>query len=501
MRREVGRLGAVAQPVAHADRELVERREHVELRQRERRDPVQPHGVAQRDQVEPAAAALTRPVAVPNSPPSSRTRSWSAPSISVGNGPSPTRVTYAFATPMIASIRFGPMPTPDRGRAGDRARRGDERIRAVVEVEQRALRALEQDEALAVAQRAVDEQRRVGDVRPQPLREALVARRELLELERLGAVDALEPDVLLGERDLDLLAQDLRLEQVLDADPEPRRLVRVGRADPALGRADLQLRRAAARSPWSMRDVPRHDQVRVARDAHAARSRSRAPRARRARRRRPRGSITQPAPRTHSLPRRIPDGHVAELVRLAVGDDRVAGVRAALVAADEVGVLREQVDDLALALVAPLRADDHGRGHGPECALRGGRPERRRRLGVHAGRRARITRMLVPARARRSQPRSCSSRARPCGACGRRASPARSSSSQAWSATAREALVAAAQVKRSLGSTRSPAGRSAGQVGELRVALQERELDRVGRAVAVLREITSARPCWSDSSL
>ena len=58
VRREVARLGAVPQPVARADRQLVERREDVELRQRERRDPVHAHRVAQRDEVEPAAAAL-----------------------------------------------------------------------------------------------------------------------------------------------------------------------------------------------------------------------------------------------------------------------------------------------------------------------------------------------------------------------------------------------------------------------------------------------------------
>ena len=40
----------------------------------------------------------------------------------------------------------------------------------------------------------------------------------------------------------------------------------------------------------------------------------------------------------------------------------------ALVAADDVRLAREQVDDLALALVAPLRADDHGGGHGPHPA-------------------------------------------------------------------------------------------------------------------------------------
>ena len=51
-------------------------------------------------------------------------------------------------------------------------------------------------------------------------------------------------------------------------------------------------------------------------------------------------------------------------------DDRVPGVRAALVAADEVGVLGEQVDDLALALVAPLRADDDGRRHARSVPIR-----------------------------------------------------------------------------------------------------------------------------------
>ena len=44
--------------------------------------------------------------------------------------------------------------------------------------------------------------------------------------------------------------------------------------------------------------------------------------------------------------------------------DGVAGVGAALVAGDDVDVGREQVDDLAFALVAPLGADDDGDGHG-----------------------------------------------------------------------------------------------------------------------------------------
>src|SRR5207244_7238609 len=46
-----------------------------------------------------------------------------------------------------------------------------------------------------------------------------------------------------------------------------------------------------------------------------------------------------------------------DLVRLAVDDDRVTRVGPALVAADEIGILRKQVDDLALPLISPLRAD------------------------------------------------------------------------------------------------------------------------------------------------
>jgi hypothetical protein len=44
--------------------------------------------------------------------------------------------------------------------------------------------------------------------------------------------------------------------------------------------------------------------------------------------------------------------------------DRVPRVRAAVEPDDEVRLLREDVDDLALPLVAELRANDNGAGHG-----------------------------------------------------------------------------------------------------------------------------------------
>src|SRR6266487_3260016 len=77
----------------------------------------------------------------------------------------------------------------------------------------------------------------------------------------LDAVNALQPDVLLRERDLDLLAQDLRIEEVLHTDPEPRRFVRVARADPPSCRPDLQLSEPPFRRLVDC-DMPRHNQVR-----------------------------------------------------------------------------------------------------------------------------------------------------------------------------------------------------------------------------------------------
>ena len=54
----------------------------------------------------------------------------------------------------------------------------------------------------------------------------------------------------------------------------------------------------------------------------------------------------------------MPEGISDRTVLCAVDDERVAGVVPALEARDRRGALGQQVDDLALALVAPLGADD-----------------------------------------------------------------------------------------------------------------------------------------------
>ena len=217
--------------------------------------------------------------------------------------------------------------------------RGHERIRAVVEVEQRPLRAFEQDARARRAtrgRRAATCRRRTAAAAARSPRSAPPAPPSSSGSD---AVDALEPDVLLGERDLDLLAQDLRVEQVLHADPEPRRLVGVRRARCRAWSCRSAACRAAARCAWSIATC--HGMIRCA-SPETRTQRGRDP-ARlelvQLRRANTSGSTTQPAPMTHSLPCRIPDGIVADLERLAVDDDRVPGVRPALVAADEVGVL------------------------------------------------------------------------------------------------------------------------------------------------------------------
>ena len=59
-----------------------------------------------------------------------------------------------------------------------------------------------------------------------------------------------------------------------------------------------------------------------------------------------------------------------QLVGLVADHERVAGVVPALVAGDDVGALGEEVDDLALALVAPLRPDDDRERHRATPAAR-----------------------------------------------------------------------------------------------------------------------------------
>ena len=70
------------------------------------------------------------------------------------------------------------------------------------------------------------------------------------------------------------------------------------------------------------------------------------------------GSTTTPLPMTQVMPSMQDAGRQQPQHELAsVGVDGVAGVVAALIAGDDREVRRQQIDDLALAFVAPLRSE------------------------------------------------------------------------------------------------------------------------------------------------
>ena len=249
----------------------------------------------------------------------------------------------------------------DACRAGDRVRGGDEGIGAVVEIEQRPLRALEEHRPAGV-ERVPAELGGVGDVVLEAVAvgDVLLGHRVQVELRVLGV--RAEELALRLHRGHDLLAQDLLVEQVLDADPEARGLVGVAGPDAALGRADLAA--AELRLPGRVEEhVVGHDHVRVGGDPQVGGGHAAPLQALDLVGEHLRVDDDAVADRAQGSRVQDPRGDQVQLELLVVADDRVAGVVAALEAHDDVGPLGEQVGHLALALVAPLGADDHQSRH------------------------------------------------------------------------------------------------------------------------------------------
>ena len=167
--------------------------------------------------------------------------------------------------------------------------------------------------------------------------------------------------LLLGlQRGADLGPQDLLVEQVLDADAEPQRLVGVAGADAAAGGADRELAQLGLAGRVEQHVVG-HDQVGVGGDPQVADADPGSFEARRSRPSSTRGSTTTPLPITQVFSEwRMPEGIRWNLnsspSRTIVWPALLPPWKRTII----VGPLGEQVGDLALALVAPLGADyDH----------------------------------------------------------------------------------------------------------------------------------------------
>ena len=148
--------------------------------------------------------------------------------------------------------------------------------------------------------------------------------------------------------------------EVLHADGAPAHLVLVGRADAAPGGADLALAGRGLAQHVELA-VQRQDERGVLGDAQVGRGHGHAPACQPLDLLAERPGIDDHAVAEHRELARAhhAGGQQRQLVGLVADDEGVAGVVPALEAHDNVGPLRQPVDDLALALVAPLGADHH----------------------------------------------------------------------------------------------------------------------------------------------
>ena len=347
--------------VAHAHRHRLQPGEHVQLGEEEVGDAVDPRGVAADHGVEPPAAArpaggdpdlaadLAQPLA-------HRVEQLGRERAGADAG------GVRLEDPDHPGDPGGADARADRGAACRRVRAGHVGVGAVVDVEQRALAALEQDR-LAALERLVEQQAGVGD----PVGEAAPVLQhrvdDLVDVQRAPVVDLHQDLVLQLERGLDLLVEDLLVEHVRDPDADARDLVLVGRADAAAGGADLGL----AEEPLGdlvHGHVVRHDQVRIRADQQARRVDAAGLQP---------GQLVQQHAGVHddAVADHVPragreDARRDEVQRevLPVGQhDGVPGVVAALIAHHPLHGPPQQVRGLALALVAPLGADEHDRRH------------------------------------------------------------------------------------------------------------------------------------------
>jgi hypothetical protein len=242
----------------------------------------------------------------------------------------------------------------------------------VIDVEHGGLARLE-EHRLALVERAVQHERRVIDHGAQALGELQQFLHDLVDLDGATVVDLHEQVVLLVERALDLLAQDVLVEEVLDADADAVDLVGVRRPDAATGRADLALAEEPLRDLVEGAVVVRDD-VRVGADTQA-------------------GDIdTAGGERIELLEQHldVDDDTVGDdrddargedarwqqvqRVLLVADDDGVASVVATVELDDVVDAVAEEVGGLAFTFVAPLGADEHDCGHARSSQIFGDEP-------------------------------------------------------------------------------------------------------------------------------
>ena len=143
--------------------------------------------------------------------------------------------------PSTKPVALGPKPEPAGGGAADRVRAGDERIGAVIDIEQHALRAFEQDPRACLAHFVAGASTPAGRIAARKAR-FRAGRRAALAVDRRLA-EAGAQRVMMRAKPVELRLERVEMGEVAHADRAAADLVLIGRADAAPGRADLALAR------------------------------------------------------------------------------------------------------------------------------------------------------------------------------------------------------------------------------------------------------------------
>ena len=344
--------------VADANLDRIDPGQNVELGERERPHPVDASGVTGEHRVEPSDPPRTPGGAA-------ELVAFFAQRIGEIAGELARKRARADSRRISladAEHRFE-IARPDAGAAEDCARdatrRGHVRVGAVIDVEHRAVGALEQH-ALAGVDRLADERAGVAQIREQPAARFFHRVDRFVGLDRLGLEQCFQVRVLLDDVAAEFLLEKFEIEQIFEAQSHPSHLVFVGRADSESGRADRTLAQPRLASAID-RQMIRHHHVRFVTDleqtvvgemAAALEVRDFAEQCDRI--------DDQPVADYASFAgMERAGGHQPQHKLLAADHQRVSRVVSALEAYDHIGVGRQHIDDFALALVAPLRAD-HG---------------------------------------------------------------------------------------------------------------------------------------------
>ena len=249
--------------VGNADGDFIECAQDVQLRQEEIREAVHSHGVAGDEDVEPTAAAVAAGGDAHLAANGAQCLAVLVEQFS-GEGSGAHTGGVSLEDPQRAGDARGADSRTRAGTAGGGVGRRDERVGAVVDVQQRSLGSFEKNHVAAI-EGLVKQQRRVHDVRAQRFGVTEHLLDDAIGVDRPTVENLHQELVTRLECGFDFCLQDAGVEEVLNANADAPDLVHVRRADASARGADARFAQESFADLVHL-DVVRGDQVGVGAD-------------------------------------------------------------------------------------------------------------------------------------------------------------------------------------------------------------------------------------------